>query len=282
MKTLLETKNSRAAFFFIAALACAVSCTPEPGRTDTGFPSGIAMSFSASAADWGIGADGNIWQGGETFLVRLDGQEKRYIISDAASGVLSADGMEPFYWKDNKDVSIDAWYPYREGGMPEVIVRADQSTLEAYRASDYLAVSGYPVSISLSTSPLEFSHRVANVVINLEVAAEVDPGDVKVRLTNVEGTDAGSEIIPYGTGTVYRAMVPPQDMQDVGFISIEAGDYSLVYTPDSFRDGYLRADRQYTLTFAIEQDSIEFIGSVGNSEWDLEGEEETGSTEIVS
>ena len=282
MKTLLETKNSRAAFFFIAALACAVSCTPEPGRTDTGFPSGIAMSFSASAADWGIGADGNIWQGGETFLVRLDGQEKRYIISDAASGVLSADGMEPFYWKNNKDVVIDAWYPYQEGEMPEVTVKADQSTVEAYRASDFIAALETPVSISLSTSPLEFAHRVANIVVNLDMAAGVAPETVTVRLMNVAGTDAGSEIIPYRDGTVFMAMVPPQDMQDKQFISIEAGDYSLVYTPESFRDGYLRADRQYVLTFAIEQDSIEFIESSGNPEWGLEGEEEVGAVESGS
>ena len=282
MKTRLETICGRAAFCLAGALACLASCTPESGRTETGFPSDIEMAFSASAADWGCGADGNIWHGGETFLVRLDGQEKRYVISDASSGVLSADGMDPFYWKDNKDVAIDAWYPYQEGGMPEVVVKADQSTAEAYRASDFLAALDTPVSISLSTSPLEFAHRVANVVINLEVAAGVAVEDVEIRLINVSGTDAGDEIIPYRDGTVFMAMVPPQNMQDIEFISINAGDFSLVYTPESFRDGYLRADRQYVLTFAIEQDSIEFVESSGNPEWGFEGEVEAGSEESGS
>ena len=282
MKTRLETINSMTAFCLSGVLACLGACTPETGRTDTGFPSDIEMAFSASAEDWGYGEEGNIWHGGETFLVRLDGQEKRYVISDATSGVLSADGMEPFYWKDNKDVVIDAWYPYQEGEMPEVTVKADQSTVEAYRASDFLAALETPVSISLSTSPLEFAHRVANIVINLDMAAGVAPETVTVRLMNVAGTDAGSEIIPYRDGTVFMAMVPPQDMQDKQFISIEAGDYSLVYTPESFRDGYLRADRQYVLTFAIEQDSIEFIESSGNPEWGFEGEEEVGAVESGS
>ena len=96
------------------------------------------------------------------------------------------------------------------------------------------------------------------------------------------GTDAGDEIVPYRDGTVFMAMVPPQNMQDIEFISINAGDFSLVYTPESFRDGYLRADRQYVLTFAIEQDSIEFIESSGNPEWGFEGEEEVGAVESGS
>jgi len=274
--------NRIAHFLGMACVTAGLSaCAPEDNRSVTGFPSDISMIFSASAEDWGYGADGSVWQGGETFLVRLDGEEKRYVISDAVSGELSADGTEPFFWKDNKDVTIDAWYPYNEGGLPEVVVKSDQSSMDAYRASDYLAAMQTPVSISLSTSPLEFSHRVANVVIRLEIDAELNPEDVLVTLMNVKGLDSGTDVKPYRRDNVFMAMVPPQNMQDVEFISVDAGAYSLTYAPDSFKEGYLRADRQYTWTFAIEKDSIKLIGTEGNPEWESDGEEEIEAEPVI-
>ena len=261
-------------YFFgaVFAAACLAACEPEYGRDGSEFPSDIRMAFSASAEDWGYGENGSLWQGGEAFSVCVGGVEKRYVIADAVSGELVADG-DPFYWQDNKDVIVDAWYPYSEGGMPDPVAKADQSTLENYRASDFLAAVRTPVSISLSTSPLEFAHRTANVVINLEIGPQVDPAAVEVRLLNVAGLDSGTELSPFRDGNSFRAMVVPQNMQDVDFISVEAGEYSLLYAPGSFREGYLRADRQYSWTFAIEGESIKLIANEGNPEWESAGEE---------
>ena len=45
--------------------------------------------------------------------------------------------------------------------------------------------------------------------------------------------------------------------------------------------GYLRADRQYTWTFAIEKDSIKLIGTEGNPEWESDGEEEIEAEPVI-
>ncbi len=248
----------------IGIAAALYACTPEESMTITDTSAGqYPMTFAASAENWDTTESGSVWNGGESVIVRLDGTTKEYVLTDAEKGLLSA-GDEAFRWEDNKDVTIDAWYPASENGngeMPPVIVKADQSALEAYHASDFLIAEQETVSMSPGASPLSLTHRTANILVRLQVEADLGLSDVGIRLLNLKDVEGGNpEIIPLEEENTYKAMVSPQDMQGVEFISVLAGPkYSTVYTPGSFRDGYLRAGHRYTWDIVIEKEGVKVI-----------------------
>lgn len=127
------------------------------------------------------------------------------------------------YKADSDRLAIFAVYPYSETVGPEFSfgVKADQSTNEAYTASDLCtSTTGY----STEAQPnLTFYHRMSNLVVTLEgntlgngevsvefvnVATEVD---VNLNNVSVERKDVLGDVKanPYGTNT-WRAILAPQ------------------------------------------------------------------------
>ena len=79
------------------------------------------------------------WQGVQTVALSVGGTVKEYDVtaSDAdvyKTATLSSD-TDPFWWTSRADITVSAWWPYGTT-MPDVVVKADQSTKEGFEGSD--------------------------------------------------------------------------------------------------------------------------------------------------
>jgi len=156
------------------------------------------------------------WEGTEKVTVKVNGVKKTYVVkassADKKSATLEADtGVEPFKWSEVEGKFVEAYTTDN--------VLDDQSTLEKYRASDWLHAS---VNNMTRTSKLDFKHQVARVVIT------VSNGDIEsdeVRLVVGDRT-----ITPYcdEKNSQYLAIVESGSISLS--VKIKHGDKDYIYT----------------------------------------------------
>ena len=142
--------------------------------------------------------DGN-WQGVQTVALSVGGTVKEYDVtaSDAdgyKTATLSSD-TDPFWWTSRADITVSAWWPYGTT-MPDVVVKADQSTQTAFEGSDFISAEAQTVQFDNPT--LEFSHRTARITVLLK------PGD---GITSVTGADVSVSDVVLEAGCRYTYTV---------------------------------------------------------------------------
>ena len=220
------------------------------------------------------------WQGVQTVAVEMGGTVKEYDVtaSDAdgyKTATLSSD-TDPFWWTSREDITVSAWWPYGTT-MPDVVVKADQSTKEGFEGSDFISAEAQ--AVQFDHPMLEFSHRTARITVLLK------PGDgipsvtgANVSVTGL-GTDNGNPatIRTYAAGSdTYEALTAPQTVKaNTPFIQVDLNGGTFYFRPKN--DVALEANSRYTYTVNVTAKGLELAGcTIGD--W-ANGGDETGNAE---
>lgn len=220
------------------------------------------------------------WQGVQTVAVEMGGTVKEYDVtaSDAdgyKTATLSSD-TDPFWWTSREDITVSAWWPYGTT-MPDVVVKADQSTQEGFEGSDFISAEAQ--AVQFDHPMLEFSHRTARITVLLK------PGDGIPSVTGADvsvtglSTDNGNPatIKTYALdGDTYEALTAPQTVKaNTPFIQVDLGRGTYYFRPQN--DVVLAAGSRYTYTVSVTAKGLELAGcTIGD--W-IEGNGESGSAE---
>lgn len=220
------------------------------------------------------------WQGVQTVALSVGGTVKEYDVtaSDAdgyKTATLSSD-TDPFWWTSRADITVSAWWPYGTT-MPDVVVKADQSTKEGFEGSDFISAEAQTVQFDHPT--LEFSHRTARITVLLK------PGDGIPSVTGADvyvtglGTDNSNPatIRTYAPdGDTYEALTAPQTVKEnTPFIQVDLGRGTYYFRPQS--DVVLEAGSRYTYTVNVTAKGLELAGcTIGG--W-TDGGGESGTAE---
>lgn len=220
------------------------------------------------------------WQGVQTVAVEMGGKVKEYDVtaSDAdgyQSATLSSD-TDPFWWTSREDITVSAWWPYGTT-MPDVVVKADQSTKAGFEGSDFIFAEAQTVQFDSPT--LEFSHRTARITVLLKPGAGIPSvSGADVYVTGL-GTDNGNPatIRTYTSGgDTYEALTAPQTVKaNTPFIQVDLGGGTYYFRPHS--DVVLAAGSRYTYTVNVNATGLTLEGcTIGG--W-TDGGSESGTAE---
>lgn len=264
-----DMKHTLLLFFCAAALLFAATACTQDDLTNGTLPEGEcplvinatglqAVATPASRAT----VDGD-WQGVQTVALSVGDTVKEYNVtaSDAdgyRSATLSSD-TDPFWWTSREDITVSAWWPYGTT-MPDVVVKADQSTKAGFEGSDFISAEAQTVQFDNPT--LEFSHRTARITVLLK------PGDGITSVTGADvyvtglGTDNGNPatIRTYAAGSdTYEALAAPQTVKaKTPFIQVDLGGGTYYFRPQS--DVVLEAGSRYTYTVNVTAKGLELAG----------------------
>lgn len=220
------------------------------------------------------------WQGVQTIALSVGGTVKEYDVtaSDAdgyKTAILSSD-TDPFWWTSREDITVSAWWPYGTT-MPDVVVKADQSTKEGFEGSDFISAEAQ--TVQFDHPMLEFSHRTARITVLLK------PGDGIPSVTGADvsvtglGTDNGNPatIRTYAPdGNTYEALAAPQTVKaNTPFIQVDLGGGNFYFRPQN--DVVLEAGNRYTYTVRVNATGLTLEGcTIGD--W-TNGSGESGTAE---
>lgn len=215
------------------------------------------------------------WQGVQTVALSVGGTVKEYDVTasdadDYKTATLSSD-TDPFWWTSREDITVSAWWPYGTT-MPNVVVKADQSTKEGFEGSDFISAEAQAVQFDNPT--LEFSHRTARITVLLK------PGDGITSVTGADvyvtglGTDNSNPatIRTYEAGgDTYEALTAPQTVKaNTPFIQVDLGGGTYYFRPKS--DVVLAAGSRYIYTINVNATGLTLEGcTIGD--WESGGSE---------
>lgn len=264
-----------------AAVLALAACTQNDWTDSSGLPEGkyplvIEAGGLESVASRAT-VDGN-WEGVTDVALQVGAEVKIYTVS--ATGANKENAMlssaAPFYWASRADITVTAWWPYNAAdlSMPEVKVKADQSSLENFKSSDYIYAHSDAVEFEHPT--LEFTHHTARLTVTLtpgDGINRVEEATLKFTGLDTEGGNPAS-ITPYHTaGTVvYEALVAPQTIaQGTAFITVTLNGTTYSYVPDAAIE--LGAGSRYNYTVKVNAKGLE-LEEVSGGAWTDSGESE--------
>lgn len=201
----------------------------------------------------------------------------------------------PIYWKDDHTAAdFYCYYPY---GMPTDLtaypfsVKSDQSTPEAYKASEFLYGKATKIAPTEKAVNIMTQHLFSCILIKIAAGngfteQSLEAASVSIKLngckTNAainlkDGTvqatgDAGS-IVPLKEDKQYKALIVPQTVQSDNFITVtvDGRDYNLK-KEFTFVSG---KRHQFTVTVNKLSNGI----NVGISDWEDDGIDNGGTAE---
>ena len=220
------------------------------------------------------------WQDVQTVAVEMGGTVKQYNVTasdadDYRSATLSSD-TDPFWWTSREDITVSAWWPYGTT-MPDVVVKADQSTKEGFEGSDFISAEAQTVQFDNPT--LKFSHRTARITVLLK------PGDGIPSVTGADVSVTGLSTNNNNPATIrtyapdsdtYEALAAPQTVKaNTPFIQVDLGGGTYYFRPQS--DVVLVAGSRYTYTVNVNATGLTLEGcTIGG--W-TDGGSESGTAE---
>lgn len=220
------------------------------------------------------------WQGVQTVALSVGGTVKQYNVtaSDAdgyKTATLSSD-TDPFWWTSREDITVSAWWPYGTT-MPDVVVKADQSTKEGFEGSDFIFAEAQTVQFDNPT--LEFSHRAARITVLLKPGAgitSVSGADVYVTGLGTDNSNPATIRTYEAGGDTYEALTAPQTVKaNTPFIQVDLGGGTYYFRPHS--DVVLAAGSRYTYTVNVNATGLTLEGcTIGG--W-TDGGSENGTAE---
>lgn len=220
------------------------------------------------------------WQGVQTVALSVGGTVKEYDVtaSDAdgyKTATLSSD-TDPFWWTSREDITVSAWWPYGTT-MPDVVVKADQSTKEGFEGSDFISAEAQ--AVQFDHPMLEFSHRTARITVLLKPGdgiTSVTGADVSVTGLGTDNSNPATIRTYEAGGDTYEALTAPQTVKaNTPFIQVDLGGGTYYFRPQS--DVVLEANSRYTYTVNVTAKGLELAGcTIGD--W-ADGGSETGNAE---
>lgn len=220
------------------------------------------------------------WQGVQTVALSVGGTVKEYDVTasdadDYRSATLSSD-TNPFWWTSREDITVSAWWPYGTT-MPDVVVKADQSTKEGFEGSDF--ISAIDQTVEFDDPTLEFTHRTARVAIELKPGTgftSVDGATVSLVSLSTDNGNPTAIQTYHASGDNYEALTAPQTVaKGEPFIRVELGGGNFYFRPQN--DVVLEAGNRYTYTVKVNATGLTLAGcEIGK--WD-DGGGESGAAE---
>ena len=215
------------------------------------------------------------WQGVQTVALSVGGTVKEYDVtaSDAdgyKTATLSSD-TDPFWWTSREDITVSAWWPYGTT-MPDVVVKADQSTKEGFEGSDFIFAEAQTVQFDNPT--LEFSHRTARITVLLKPGdgiTSVTGADVSVTGLSTDNSNPATIRTYEAGGDTYEALTAPQTVKaNTPFIQVDLGGGNFYFRPQN--DVVLEAGSRYTYTVNVNATGLTLEGcTIGD--WESGGSE---------
>lgn len=272
-----------------AAVLALVACTQNDWTDSSGLPEGkyplvIEAGGLESVASRAT-VDGN-WEGVTDVALQVGAEVKTYTVS--ASGANKENAMlssaAPFYWRSRADITVTAWWPYNAAdlSMSEVKVKADQSSLENFKSSDY--IYAHSDAVEFENPTLEFTHRTARVTVTLvegKGVTSLEGASVSLNGLDTEHENPAS-VTPYkvSDGFTYDALVAPQTIaQGTAFITVTLNGTTYSYVPDAAIE--LAAGSRYNYTVKVNAKGLE-LEEVSGGEWkDSNESEDVTSREIL-
>ena len=274
-------------------LLAATACTQDELADDTRLPEGeypliinaTGLQAVATPASTRATVDGN-WDGVTSVALSVGGMVKEYSVTttdtEKKTATLSRD-TDPFWWTSREDITVSAWWPCKDDGdnlltaMPSVVVKQDQSTQDAFAASDFIAAIDKTVQFDNPT--LEFSHRTARVTINLKPGTGITSVDgATVSLTSLSADNENPTVIKtyHASRNSYEALTAPQTVKaNTPFIQVDLNGGTFYFRPKN--DVALEANSRYTYTVYVTAKGLELVGcTIGG--W-ANGGGETGNAE---
>lgn len=291
---------------FVALAACValVSCTnkeetPQPEEPQVKIPINIDMGIWTRATDSGYETGDKVG----IYVVNFNGTTAGTL----ANSGNHVDNMrftysnkwtpdEEIYWKDDKTkADFYCYYPYSavaNVAAHTFAVKADQSTLANYKASDFLWGKASGMAPAEEAVPITTTHSMSNILVYLEAGDGFTADDFaalskSVKVCNVKNnatinlatgvataTGSATDITLYNEGEYYRALVVPQTVADgtnLLTITVEGVDYT-------FAKGFtFEANKQHKFTMTINKTSGGVDIGIGG--WDSDDEDHGGSAE---
>ena len=220
------------------------------------------------------------WLGVQTVALSVGGTVKEYDVtaSDADSyktATLSSD-TDPFWWTSREDITVSAWWPYGTT-MPDVVVKADQSTQAGFEGSDFISAEAQ--TVQFDNPKLEFSHRTARITVHLKPGAgipSVTGADVSVTGLGTDNSNPATIRTYAPGGDTYEALTAPQTVKaNTPFIQVDLGGGTYYFRPHS--DVVLAAGSRYTYTVNVNATGLTLEGcTIGG--W-TDGGGESGTAE---
>ena len=220
------------------------------------------------------------WQGVQTVALSVGGTVKEYDVTasdadDYRSATLSSD-TNPFWWTSREDITVSAWWPYGTT-MPDVVVKADQSTKEGFEGSDFISAEAQTVQFDNPT--LKFSHRTARVAIELKPGTgftSVDGATVSLVSLSADNKNPTAIQTYHASGNSYEALTAPQTVAaGEPFIRVVLGDGAFYFRPQN--DVVLEAGNRYKYTVKVNATGLTLEGcTIGD--WES-GDGESGTAE---
>ncbi len=297
--------------FAICTLLTLGACSSEGGGNDSPSPSPtpadklpihINMSMSSRATD-------NAFEEGDAiglFVVNrnANGSENNLQVSNNHidnckftyhNGTWSS--VTPTYWKDETThADFYMYHPYTSTisdveNMPWN-VKADQSKLSDYKASDLLIGKTANVTPTASAVPINAKHVMSQMIITLVAGngfTETSLASANIRinhlknnatanLSNGEVTATGdfTTIIPLKENGKYKAIIVPQTVDEENFITInvDGNDYNLP-KDTNFQAFEAGKSHQFSVTLSKVSSGV----NVSITQWEDDGIDHGGTAE---
>lgn len=273
-----------------ALLFALAACTQDELADDNRLPegeypvviraTGLSVEATPQAAPSTRATVDGDWQGVQTVALSVGGTVKEYDVtaSDAdgyQSATLSSD-TDPFWWTSRADITVSAWWPYGTT-MPDVVVKADQSTLAAFQGSDFISAENR--TVEFDEPKLAFDHRTARVAIELKPGTgftSVDGATVSLVSLSADNENPTAIQTYHASGNSYEALTAPQTVaKGEPFIRVELGGGNFYFRPQN--DVVLEAGNRYTYTVKVNATGLTLEGcTIGG--WEP-GQGESGAAE---
>lgn len=201
------------------------------------------------------------WDGVADMVVKVGSEVKKYNVYNNWQTATLSSTDDPFYWTSRNDIEVEAWWPYDAvnlGNIPPVVVKADQSSWENYRNSDYIYAHSNEVKFENPT--LTFTHRTACITVTLVGGDGItDLSNAQVMIKGLSTQDGNPTTIRTNRYTaVPSALVAPQTIQDgTKFISVSLNGG--VYNYTTGEQVVLAANQRYNYTLRVNGKKLEFV-----------------------
>lgn len=206
----------------------------------------------------------NDWIDAGPVAVEVGDVVKEYtatVSSDGKTATLTS--STPFYWESSDDEkTVTAWHPYSNPYPTDWKVKADQSSIENYEASDLIKGVANIEFTKKDDTPMTFYHQTAKVTVNLIAGDGVSLDGEKnpVQLLNVSGVEDGATTItpyrPDNTEHTYLALLNGQTIgAGTEFIQITANGNTYSYKPDVPKE--LATGTAYTFDITVKETELE-------------------------
>ena len=282
-------------FFALAALALSLAaCTQDEQADDNRLPegefpvviraTGLSVEATPQAAPSTRATVDGDWQGVQTVALKMGDAVKEYTVTatdaDGYKSAMLSSENNPHYWTSRDPITVSAWWPLDDTDitrMPAVKVAEDQSTQEAFAASDFIAAIDQ--TVEFDEPKLTFTHRTARITVALKPGTGITSvAGATVSLMSLSADNENPTAIQtyYASGNTYEALTAPQTVAaGKPFVKVELGSGTFYFRPQN--NVVLEAGSRYKYTVKVNATGLTLEGCTIGS-W-ADGGGESGTAE---